>query len=759
MSAVARVLALIVVLFSLSGATFQGYWQQINANDFGVRGDGSTDDTAAIQAAIDAAYAANIETIYLPHPSVCYKTTASLYLDAPGNLRSSLSTPTIFSFSLSLVGDPGGGTHEGNYGTRICPNSGFPALYVGPGQGMRVSHITLRGGGGLSATQYRCGRTPGSPPSSGIYIAGGSAGASRTKIEDVMIENFYYGIAVGLNNGALGDSNSFEKIYINNTCNGIFLGASQNYINDCIECNVNGTTNALNTTQGVGMTVVGGNWSATSGLAVGVMTLSGWSAITATANGSNFDYTFDATLSAPAYSGVTSYVYGDVVSSGGQVWFCINFSPACTGTTPTGAVPSTWETIDKYIPKIFNAFAIVTTHYGVIPMTVTAFTQATGAISFKIWRPWSYYYFQQFNAVANGDLQVEVQTGTTLYAAEWGTTFVGGGINAKGVHIENPTMPDQLFSSTTSLNGAAPNVFEDIRLNNNPAEVGSIGGTPKQQAQFYVSQSFPIINVGNVGMDIRSSALNINGSNPGMVDVDVSQQSTTNDNTFRVRDTNFQYYPLAMRPFGALGFNNTQSYPSVSSPGLGSGIFDQAAFTPKQHASGSDGSWWRRTWGRSTHWGWRPAPMEHPCITGSQLTTLAGALPAWTNSSGNITFGYPFLYGGQIYSVCDWYLGTQTHYLFESTHHFYSLGQNITTTNVPTLSWSYKGQGAFVYADAVTLSVMFPGLGVILNDGSSDIQYIVTGVWPTLGYFSVCVATARTEASCLALRLRSLPAP
>ena len=63
----------------------------LNVKDFGAEGHGSTDDTAAIQAAIDYAYDNKIATVYMP--SGKYKTTGSIWLDAPGNARVNYNNP------------------------------------------------------------------------------------------------------------------------------------------------------------------------------------------------------------------------------------------------------------------------------------------------------------------------------------------------------------------------------------------------------------------------------------------------------------------------------------------------------------------------------------------------------------------------------------------------------------------------------------------------------------------------------------------
>src|SRR5579862_5950993 len=113
----------------------------------GARGDGSTDDTVAIQTCIDYAHSNHLQGIFCPDGN--YKITSSLYLDPPGNLRRNLTNPTIFAFSLAFVGVSAGlGNHEG-FGCQIRPtfNNGV-ALWVGTGQGMKVSGVQILGPSG-----------------------------------------------------------------------------------------------------------------------------------------------------------------------------------------------------------------------------------------------------------------------------------------------------------------------------------------------------------------------------------------------------------------------------------------------------------------------------------------------------------------------------------------------------------------------------------------------------------------------------------
>src|SRR5262245_24866477 len=62
-------------------------------------------NTSSIQAAIDYAYANQLQVINISPGS--FWCNPGIYLDAPGNLRVSLATPTIFNFSLHLRGAGG----------------------------------------------------------------------------------------------------------------------------------------------------------------------------------------------------------------------------------------------------------------------------------------------------------------------------------------------------------------------------------------------------------------------------------------------------------------------------------------------------------------------------------------------------------------------------------------------------------------------------------------------------------------------------
>ena len=76
---------LTAIVASAQSPTRTANWVNIKDPKFGAIGNGSHDDTAAIQAAIDYAFAHNLSGVYCPAGT--YRTTSTIYLDPPGNLR------------------------------------------------------------------------------------------------------------------------------------------------------------------------------------------------------------------------------------------------------------------------------------------------------------------------------------------------------------------------------------------------------------------------------------------------------------------------------------------------------------------------------------------------------------------------------------------------------------------------------------------------------------------------------------------------
>lgn len=736
----------------------------INIKEFGAVGDNTHDDTANIQAAIDYAFNNNIEDIYIPNG--IYKTTAPIYIDPPGNLRSSLLNPTNFSFSTNFHGSGAIGNNNQRGPVFKPVTNDFVVFYVGPGQGMRLSNFSIIG----PSTFYR-----GLQPSTGIGIgvAGGNGGASRTLISEVGIQNFYVGIATAANgNGTLCDSTTLFKCWIDNAYIGIDFPGTQNFINSAISCNPNNCTIALSASPGVGCVVEGGNYSA-AGCVAEAFTISAISAVTATPTGNTYDYSFTATISSP----------------------------------------------DIYVGTVYNAYAIVTAHMGVIPLLMTAYNSGTHVGSFQALNSYSYFNWSANNAVTNADLQAEIQAVATIYAAEQVTVFQGSGITVKGVHIEN-NAPTKLFHSEETIGQHRVNDCDNIFFDEDPSfpnYAPAYSPATTFLARYYIAMTFPFIWIKNTSLHIEDSDLGIGGD---PLPIDFENEASLPYSFKLERCTRYR--------FNVRSGENGGFYPYIpNSANFGSGEYDISPFVCGNAGSGpADGSQWRLNAGQAPQWGVRPAPYTRPAIFVSDVATLKAALPAFTYiaqlnggigsafgatltsggagyTAGDVltmvggvfstaaqitvftvaagvitawytsragsyttapasftvtggtgagatfgspqwqtttTIGYPLIWGGQQYALYDWFVGNQpAGYSCVSDHHFYTYGQDLTTTNVPQLSWYYKGKSFAVYVNDQTL--IFPGLGVTLNDGVSDVLYIVTGTYPGLGYFTVSATT------------------
>jgi hypothetical protein len=270
----------------------QLHWGSYNAKDYGAVGNGSADDTAAIQSCITAAYNAKVQTCHLPPTGKCYRTTAPIYLADP-SFRSNIFHPTTFNFSLALVGEDGGANHEG-FGSRLCPDfNNDVALWVGPGQGMHVRGLQIIGPQG----SYRGNQNPNGI---GVAVAGGNGGASRTLIENVQVFNFYTCFSTGTNFDSLGDSNSWRKIDCYNAYYGFNIAATQNFINDIAEPTISATV-AFNSPTSKNITIVGGNPSATDGKsnAFAITSISPIAAIHDGKCNNYYCYSFTAVVTSP----------------------------------------------------------------------------------------------------------------------------------------------------------------------------------------------------------------------------------------------------------------------------------------------------------------------------------------------------------------------------------------------------------------------------------------------------------------------------
>lgn len=133
----------------------------------------------------------------------------------------------------------------------------------------------------------------------------------------------------------------------------------------------------------------------------------------------------------------------------------------------------------------------------------------------------------------------------------------------------------------------------------------------------------------------------------------------------------------------------------------------------------------------------------------TQASTSGGGTLATFNNPFwfvNYAIPYPALWGGQLYRHCDVKGPTVDgggKYTTQANNTGYSYFQNLTTTNVPNLSWTLLSPSPFVYMNQEALELMYPGLTLVLTpDGTggcaaSAETFMVLEVHPTAGFVKV----------------------
>ena len=668
-----------VVLTSVIGRTQiptpTANWVNIKDPKFGAIGNGKHDDTAAIQAAIDYAFAHNLTGVYCPAGT--YKTSSTIYLDPPGNLRLSLSSPTMSQFQMSFFGDPAAGG-AGLQGCKIRPNfNNNIAFLVGTGQGMRVSDIAVIGPGG----SYR-----GLQPSTGVGIglAGGSGGSAGNLVENTYVANFYTLYQTNANGGCcLDDSNTFLKVAGDNGFYGIFFYGTQTYVDDVIDPRIGRTTISIDSEYSHQVNVLGGNLSATSALS------------------NSFDI-----------SNISSFFQGTG---------CNDIHPGGWCFTTTIASP------DQYVGTVYDSYMIVTAHFGVIPLQMVSWNASTNVATLGMWMPWLLANYGTNGQFVNSGIQEEIQASITLYAAERAEVARGMGITLEGVHIENPSACTALFVPSRVWSGQLSNEIRDPFFNYDPSGINTNFTT----AEIYCQQSFPFIG-GDREID---PALNLHGGNysaavnPLIIDAFPWAQISGSQLGASFNTRVFQGNGYAYGQLGSSGNN-------FATVARGIGRWDVDYFLPASTQFYPD-----FTELTTEYCGYEPCPGTTPNLSPTLYALVSGRLGALGT--------YPPIACRTIFKSVDWNSGTLSHPFHRSAScPGYSWGQDLTDATVgETVTWSYMAGSDVLYLDAKTLGWMFPGLGISLDSGSGAQPYIITGVYPYLGYITVIWAGSNSGAS------------
>jgi Pectate lyase superfamily protein len=651
-------------------------WVNIKDPQFGAIGNGSHDDTAAIQAAIDYAFAHNLSAVYCPAGT--YKTTGTIYLDPPGNLRSNLSNPVMFQFTIAFFGDPAAGGVQLS-GCRIEPIfNNAVAFMVGTGQGMRVSDIAVIG----PNNAYRGNMNPGGV---GIGLAGGNGGSSGNLIENTYVRHFYTLYKTNANNSCcLDDNNTFRRVGGDDGYYGIFLYGTETYIDDIVEPRLGGVTIAVDSEWSKQVNVLGGNLSATSG-ASGSFAISATSTLGAGCGG----WCFTTTVAAP----------------------------------------------DGYFGTVYNTYMIATHHFGVIPLVLTSWNSSTDAATFGFWLPWLRANYGNSPNFPYSGIQTDIQAATTIYAAERVAVAKGMGIKLDGVHVENPTACSAILIMANKWGGQISNEIVNPYFNYDP----SLASESTTTANKYCQQSYPFIDASQESPNGQSPfALSLRGGNwgaattPLIIDVSPWTQLTgslLNSTRFNIRVFDNSAYSYGMTAAG--GYYNYPNVGQFATEARGAGRWDADYFLPSAMSVGSL-SWNLWASGESTtteFCGYEPCPSTTPNFSPSLYSLVSGAL----GSLGS----YPPIACRTVFKSVDWNSGAITPpstvgggiFLRSASCPGYSYGQNLTDQNIAATSITRGGSGASISGTTLTIGQgNFPGPGNLVSGaGVAAGTYLVSG--------------------------------
>lgn len=648
-----------------------------------------------------------------------------------------------FGFSLMLRGCGGQGNINGQ-GTALFWPPGFNAPYIviGPGSGM-----ALEGLNAASQQDYVCPAAMGKQRV-GVAYAAGNGGGSRFDATNVGVFNAYIQFLIGFANNSLADRTTFNRVYTVGGQYGVKVNESQAFMLDLHDSAINafyGVYNPQNTTVNIN----GGGWQY-SGDKSGALAVTSISALSDTGDGS---YAITMNVTAPD----------------------ANLLAGC-----------------------YNNFALKSANFGPVPFTLTSFNSGTSGITLRMLDSWRAAHFGEVNVITNTDMSAELQAQTFLFGVEKATQFYGS-VNANGVHIEGQT-PFTLFAASAAqlsstlthirLNGDPACSQASFRIGQNSATEGA----------YYVCQTFPLLSLGNTAFTLTDFFPSLTAYGDGYI-IDSRNQSGVDYTFTRIAGAAPTSMPSPILRWSAnTGSNPVNDANRFAGDGWWDRSPWIVRNQTLNSGNDNTKTYQFTTDTRTGFKGFRPNPDRTPRLSPAQYATVSGALgagdlgtyplihgatlyqiategvvspvPKFATSAHqfwswgqNLTGAWSYKGGSEWVSLGVAVSGAANNgaglvRLTVSSTATFTTGQKLVVTGVVgTTEANYTPgnyatitvidgthidlQGstfvnAYISGGLVSdVSMMFAGLGVILNFDAADHVFVVTGVFPGLGGITV----------------------
>lgn len=660
------------------------------ASEFnGFAGDGVSDDIEPLRAAVAACLSEGKQTVLIPDGANCL-ISESLFLGYVGDETNS-------NYSINLMGEGGVGQVTTTIGSRITASfNDDVALHFGPGQEQSCSNLVVTSNVSASNALLR------NQNGVAVGLDGGSGGAVGFTMSNMWISNFYTAFKTGVNGDTqLSEHVELDRCEIRNSAIGMWITTLQNREISVNDTRIAATTGVLGYSNPIN--IRGGQFG--SDLQISdTLTITSVSALTRDTNAHTIGY-----YSFPnegAVSGANYYTFTLTVSS-----------------------PSAFQEAMLAVNG-YGAMGIDTTSYGVVPICPVSYDSGTNILTCIIWPYWNMGNYAQMNIKTGTTVEAELQAATSMYVSEWSQLFVGNGINAIGIHCEQPLVLCTAMAQIAVGGGGHTNYVQGNF--GWPIAHGDVGASdPIRKLQ----QVFPFF-LQNTDSDMIIDRCN-NGETTGEK-VIVDQYGSGNGKVYFRNSLNFvnriNERVMFNTNFGSADPNT--NYTNTTCRGLGGINSDQSLHSVYPNTDVN--TWLNAGWSNSQFLGFRPMLYVTPQVAASLLTLVA------TGAVGT----FPLLWGGQSYRVQAWDAGAPVQPWTIGDWVGFTYGRDFDGApgNFSTVTFNAVGSSNIIALDDVTMAKA--GWVLVLNNGVVDNLYICTGVWPDEGFISVCRADADAITNC-----------